>query len=68
MTAASLDPLTHVLGRLHGVLGSGAPADDTALAVVTRFLTTSEPTWLRARPDTLRLDVLTVSAVLAGRR
>ena len=43
-------------------------AEDAAVAVVHRFLTADEPAWLRGRPDAVRLDVLTVCAVLAGRR
>ena len=70
MTSAAvpLDHLTHVFGRLQRVLGTGAPAEDVAVAVVHRFRTTAEPAWLRGRPDALRLDVLTVSAILASRR
>ncbi len=68
VTTAALDPLAHVLGRLQRVLGVGALAEDTAVAVAHRFVTADEPAWLRGRPEAVRLDVLTVCAVLAGRR
>ncbi len=70
MTSAGIpmDHLRHVFGRLQRVLGAGAGSEDVAVAVLTRFLTTTEPAWLHGRSDAARLDVLTVSAVLAGRR
>lgn len=68
MTAAAVDPLTHVLGRLQRVLGVGPEAEDGAVAAVTRFLTGDEPAWLLVRPDEVRLDVLSVCHVLAQRR
>ena len=68
MSAAPVDPLGYVLPRVQRVVGVGAEADDSALAVVTRFLTGGEPDWLRSQPGLLRLDVLTVCEVLDRRR
>ncbi|QNG36561.1 hypothetical protein F1C76_08130 [Geodermatophilaceae bacterium NBWT11] len=67
MTAAvPVDHLGTVFGRLQRAAVPGA--DDLAVRVVTRFLSRTEPAWLRARPDQQRLDVLTVCGVLGSRR
>ncbi|GHE08997.1 hypothetical protein GCM10011381_11840 [Klenkia taihuensis] len=68
MSAAAVEPLTHVLARFQQVLGAGREADEGALSVAVRFLRGEEPTWLRRRPDAVRLDVLVVCELLARRR
>ncbi|SDF89593.1 hypothetical protein [Klenkia brasiliensis] len=68
MTAAAVDPLTHVLARVQHVLGAGRAAEDAAVTAVGRFLRGDEPAWLGGRTDVVRLDVLTVCELLALRR
>jgi hypothetical protein len=68
MTAPAVDPLAYVLHRVQRVVGVGAAADDSAVAVVTRFLSGAGPGWLRDRPEHLRLDVLTACELVGRRR
>jgi hypothetical protein len=68
VTASALDPLGYVLHSVQRVVGPGTEAEDSAVAVVTRFLSGGEPGWLRHRPEHVRLDVLTVCELLGRRR